>query len=266
MTILEELAEALLKAERPVIVTGAEISLASGIPTFRGTDPGAVWKKDVTELGTMRYFNEEPEGSWSWYLDRFDRVFGAKPNAGHLALVEIENTLQSKAREFLLVTQNIDGLHRQAGSKNLVEVHGTADRVRCADLGCRLGSPKGSIPRADIDLTIFRASPTRDNVPRCPECQDFLRQHVLWFDEYYTGHDDYQWPRVERAAKTADVVVFVGTSLSVGVTHLIAYQASLNYRPVFNIDPAGHAIEGVKLIQQASEEALPQLAKLLANT
>ena len=85
-----QLADAFRATSGPVlVVTGAGISLASGIPTFRGTDPGAVWKRDVTELGTVRYFEEEPEGSWSWYLSRFDSVRDAKPNAGHHALAEL---------------------------------------------------------------------------------------------------------------------------------------------------------------------------------
>ena len=72
-----------------LVVTGAGISLASGIPTFRGRDPGAIWKRDVTELGTFRYFSEEPVGSWRWYLSRFAKTVGAKPNPAHTALVRL---------------------------------------------------------------------------------------------------------------------------------------------------------------------------------
>ena len=263
MTDLEELAETLGESDLSLIVTGAGVSLASGIPTFRGTDPGAVWKKDVTELATLRYFCESPEGSWSWYLDRFDKVFGAKPNVGHQALVEIESKLKTKKKELLLVTRNIDGLHRQAGSKNLVEVHGSAEQVRCVRQRCHFGAPGGSLLRDEIDLTAFRAEPVRRNVPLCPDCQHLLRPHILWFDEYYTDHWDYQWDRVTKAASKANLVVFIGTSLSVGVTSLINTSAQSRYIPIFNLDPAGEEIPGVRLIKQASEEVLPQLAKLL---
>src|SRR5438045_1769607 len=73
-----------------LVVTGAGVSVASGIPTFRGSDPGAVWKRDVIELGTRRYFEEDPAGSWRWYMERFDHALDAQPNAAHAALVALE--------------------------------------------------------------------------------------------------------------------------------------------------------------------------------
>ena len=85
-----------------VVVTGAGVSLASGIPTFRGTDPGAVWKRDVTELGTNRYFEEDPAGSWSWYTSRFDIVLDKRPNPAHLALAAIERWQAGRGGRFLL--------------------------------------------------------------------------------------------------------------------------------------------------------------------
>jgi NAD-dependent deacetylase len=244
-------------------VTGAGISLASGIPTFRGSDPGAVWKRDVTELGTVRYFSEEPEGSWSWYLKRFENVLGAKPNPAHDALVAIERWRAGHKAPFILVTQNIDGLHRMAGSRELVEVHGAADRVRCSSHGCKYGAPSGSLARSSIDLGPFLARPTRENVPRCPECGEFLRQHVLWFDEFYNGHDDYQWKRVLDAAASATLVLFVGTSFSVGVTELVLTQARERSVPVFNVDPGGQAMSGVTLLREPCEVLLPRVAALL---
>ena len=260
----ERLVEQCRLTRGPVlVVTGAGISLASGIPTFRGTDPGAVWKRDVTELGTVRYFSEEPEGSWSWYLSRFEKVFGARPNAGHLALVALERWAQARGISFLLVTQNIDGLHRAAGSQQLVEVHGSAQKVRCANHGCRYGAPRGSLDRASVDLAAFLAHPSRETVPRCPECGDFLRQHILWFDELYNGHADYQWARVRAASEAAQLVLFVGTSFSVGVTEQVFESASRRAAPIFSIDPAGKSTDGLTLVEQPSEVALPRLLELL---
>ena len=91
----------LFKAHGPgkiLVVTGAGISLASGIPTFRGQDPGAIWKKDVTELGTFRYFSQDPVGSWRWYLSRFAKTVGARPNPAHTALVSLENFCERQGR------------------------------------------------------------------------------------------------------------------------------------------------------------------------
>ena len=176
-----------------VVVTGAGVSLASGIPTFRGTDPGAVWKRDVTELGTNRYFEEDPAGSWSWYTSRFDIVLDKQPNPAHRALAAIERWQVARGGRFLLVTQNVDPLHERAGSERLVKVHGSADRVRCSRHRCVHGAPRGSLPRAGIDMGAFKSEPVAANVPRCPSCGALLRQHVLWFDEFYDEHRDYQW-------------------------------------------------------------------------
>lgn len=264
MTSAETLAAAINATEGLLlVVTGAGISLASGIPTFRGTDPGAVWKRDVTELGTVRYFFEEPEGSWRWYLSRFEKVLGARPNPGHTALVDLERRRAKAGRPYLLVTQNIDGLHREAGSVDLVEVHGSARRVRCASHSCELGAPRGSMARADVNLDAFLLNPTRENVPKCPQCGEWLRQHVLWFDELYASHADYQWGRVLEASERSALVLFVGTSFSVGVTDQVVTAARQRGVPVFNLDPAGSPIPGVTLLREPAEVLLPQVAALL---
>ena len=138
------------------VVTGAGISLASGIPTFRGTDPDAVWKRDVTELGTNRYFQEDPVGSWQWYTSRFDQVLDKSPNPAHHALVAIEQWHCARGGEFVLVTQNVDTLHEKAGARALIKVHGSADRVRCSAYGCEHAAPKGSLMRADVTRVVLR--------------------------------------------------------------------------------------------------------------
>jgi NAD-dependent deacetylase len=267
MTETEQLAEGVRRTEGLfLVVTGAGISLASGIPTFRGSDPDAVWKRDITELGTVGYFDEDPAGSWSWYLSRFSAVLGAKPNPAHHALVTLEKWQQARGRDFLLITQNIDTLHGEAGSKALVEVHGRADRVRCSREGCRLGAPAGSLLRSDVDVSKFLANPARETVPVCPACGALLRQHVLWFDEFYTGHDDYQWARVQRAVPAAQLVLFVGTSMAVGVTDLVLSNALGRGVPVYSIDPGGRPQRGVTSLRAPAEQVLPALCQLLAPT
>lgn len=243
------------------VVTGAGISVASGIPTFRGTDDGAVWKRDVTELGTFRYFREDPVGSWSWYLSRFDTVLGAEPNAAHHALVDLERWHTGRGGRFLLVTQNIDTLHAQAGSERLVEVHGRADRVRCATEGCPNGAPVGSLPRDAEAGQRFLDEPGEATLPRCPQCGDVLRQHVLWFDEYYTGHRDYGWPRVQQAALEADLMLFVGTSFAVGVTELFLQQGVMRRVPILSVDPGAQPppYPGIDVLAAPAEELLPDV-------
>ena len=242
-----------------VVVTGAGISLASGIPTFRGTDPGAIWKKDVTELGARRFFESDPAGSWSWYTSRFDIVLDKQPNRAHRSLAALERWQVARSGRFLLVTQNVDPLHERAGSERLIKVHGSADRVRCTRHGCDHGAPHGSLARAGFDMTAFAAAPVLENLPRCPACRSLLRQHVLWFDEFYDEHDDYQWGRVLLAAQTLDCLLFVGTSLSVGVTELFLQAAIEMDRPVLAIDPgaARPPHPHITMLRAPSEDLLP---------
>ena len=243
-----------------VVVTGAGVSHASGIPTFRGTDPDAIWKRDVTELGTRRFFESDPAGSWSWYTSRFDMVLDKEPNPAHHALAALERWHVARSGRFLLVTQNVDPLHERAGSELLVKVHGSADRVRCTRQGCENGAPGGSLARAVCDMTAFAHEPVAENLPRCPACGSLLRQHVLWFDEFYDEHEDYQWGRVLLAAQTLDCLLFVGTSLSVGVTELFLRAAIEMNRPVLAIDPgaARPPDPRITMLRAPSEELLPE--------
>jgi NAD-dependent deacetylase len=251
-----DLVHRLVTAGSTLVVTGAGVGVASGLPTFRGTDPDAVWSKDVMERGTWSYFIRDPLDSWLWYLDRFAALSDAEPNPAHEALAEWE----AGGGDFLLVTQNIDGLHRAAGSRALVEVHGRADRVRCTGRGCRHGGPRGSLPRPD-DL-LARLAETRDeaHLPECPSCGALLRPHVLWFDERYDGHRDYRIDEVLRTAKRADVILFVGTSFSVGVTEMILDTGLRRGAFLATIDPSGRSPHRrMEVLARSAEEALPML-------
>lgn len=241
-----------------LVVTGAGVSHASGIPTFRGTDRDAVWKRDVTELGTFAFFEEDPVGSWCWYLDRFASVLPAAPNAAHVALAALERARAARGQPFLLVTQNVDLLHERAGSTALVKVHGSADRVRCVRRGCVNAAPTGSIPRPEAEFTRFLADPREATLPRCPACGDLLRQHVLWFDERYDSHDGYAYPRATQFADAASAVLFVGTSFSVGVTDALLWIARFAGASVLSIDPGDHPPPpGVVPVRAKAEEVLP---------
>ena len=89
----------------------------------------------------------------------------------------------------------------------MIKVHGSADRVRCSSPGCRLGAPRGSIGFGRQDVAAFMNDPSFDTLPRCPECEAPLRPHVLWFDEFYGDHEDYQWNRLLLAAVEASTIV-----------------------------------------------------------
>lgn len=256
--------QAVQAAGAVVVITGAGISLASGIPTFRGTDPDAVWASDITVLGTRRYFEQDPVGSWTWYLDRFGGLRSHEPNPAHHALVALERWAVARGRAFLLITQNVDCLHEAASSTAMVKVHGTADRARCVASGCSGAAPAGSLAMTAVDFAAFTAAPAAENLPRCPRCGALVRPHVLWFDEHYTDHRDYQIERAQRALQRAQLTIFVGTSFSVGITEM-ALQTALRWgQEVYSIDPVSRPPHPmVKWIARPSEEILPELAALL---
>lgn len=248
-----------------LVVTGAGVSRASGIATFRGAEPGAVWARDVTTLGTFAYFEDDPVGSWRWYLERFDGVLAARPNAAHRALVAIEARFAALGAPFLLATQNVDPLHERAGSSGLVKVHGSADRVRCTTRGCAHAAPLGSLPRPEAALAAFRRAPGEATLPRCPGCGGLLRQHVLWFDERYDSHADYQFHRVLAAADAASAVLFVGTSFAVGATDAVLSLARRRGAALRSIDPSpSPPPRGVTPHRAPAEGVLPAAVEAFA--
>jgi NAD-dependent deacetylase len=254
------LAEALRKAGTGlvVVVTGAGVSAASGLPLFRGTDPDAIWNRDVTEIGTFRFFAQDPVAWWQWFLHSFEGLLDAHPNPAHHALAALERWQVARGGDFLLITQNVDTLHEQAGSQRLVKVHGSADRLRCSRDGCPLGAPTGSLPASEVDFGPFLSDPRRESLPRCPRCGALLRAHALLFDEYYDAHADYGFSRVRQAVERMALAVFAGTSFSVGVTELVLREALGWKLPVISIDPAGRPpAPGITTVRSTAEEVLP---------
>lgn len=265
-TSRQDLIEAFDSAHLGVlVVTGAGISRASGIQTFRGSEPGAIWSNHDVELATRRMLQVDPVAHWCWYLDRFAAVDGAEPNDAHRALRDLERWAEARGLPSTTVTQNIDLLHEAAGSHNLIKVHGTAGRLRCSAVGCTLAEPTGSIDRAEVDLGPFRSDPSTDTLPRCPECDEVLRPHVLFFDEYYDAHRDYRIDDVVAAAAEADVVLFVGTSFSVGITDILLRAACESGAAMFSVDPHAEPPAGYPLrhLAEPAETLLPQVVSAL---
>ena len=268
MQAVQSLADAILQLQAGLllVVTGAGTSHASGIPTFRGQDPGAEWRRTDASVATRAYFEIDPVGQWVWYINRFKAMEVARPNPAHEAIAWLETWLEDQGTRFRLVTQNIDLLHEAAGSRDPIKVHGTSDRVRCSWRGCSNGAPTGSIPRHAVDLETFARQPSVRNIPTCPICGALVRIHVLLFDETYTGHLDYRFEEVEQAAQEADLMLFVGTSFSVGVTDLLLRAGLERAVPMFSVDPAGGGgpfRAPLIPLPAAAEELLPALRKEL---
>jgi len=175
-------------ARSVAVLTGAGISAESGIPTFRG--PGGLWNNQRPEdLATPEAFARNPKLAWEWYDWRRQRVAAAQPNAGHRTLARLE----SAGVQFALITQNVDGLHRAAGSRNVIELHGSIWRLRCLDCARE---------------TVNREAPLREIPPRCA-CGGLLRPGVVWFGEALPA-DAIE--RAVHAARECEVFLVCGTS------------------------------------------------------
>ena len=187
---LEKCVDILRNASYLIALTGAGISQESKVPTFRGED--GLWRQyNAMELATPNAFHRNPSLVWEWYAWRQDLIAKCQPNPAHLVLAKWET------HEFLktIITQNVDGLHRRAGSKNLLLVHGSLWKLKCTR--CAYKS----------DLT----APVK-GIPRCPDCQANLRPDVVWFGESLPrGVLDQVFIELEQA----DVIMVVGTSAMV---------------------------------------------------
>ena len=265
-----QLAELAQRASQGLVIflTGAGISAESGIPTFRG--PEGYWtigsqEYHPEELATGRAFAAMPEEVWAWYLYRRSVCRQAEPNRGHLALAELERYLGER---FLLVTQNVDGLHLRAGNscERIHEIHGNIDFMRCG-ADCHLdrypiGDGIGSFARHQ------KVGVAELSVLRCPRCQGISRPHILWFDECY-DEERYRFESCLLAAADCSVLISVGTS---GATNLPMQMGALAARRgalLVDINPEDNPFAqvakgsgGVWLRKKASEGLL-EVAQIL---
>ncbi len=185
---LGESARRLGGATRVLVVTGAGISAESGVPTFRG--PEGLWRQYRPEdLATPEAFARDPRLVWEWYAWRRERIAPLRPNAAHDALVRLEG----RAPEFLLATQNVDGLHAMAGSRRMVELHGSIWRTRCT--ACAESGEDRRVPLPDLP-------------PRCA-CGALRRPDIVWFGE---ALPEAATEAAFAAAHAAEVVLVIGTS------------------------------------------------------
>ena len=204
---------AIAGATRLLVVTGAGISAESGIPTFRGA--GGLWEGFRAEdLATPQAFSANPELVWRWYRWRLDTCRQAIPNEAHRVLVDMEHRWEEN---FLLATQNVDGLHPRAGNQRLVELHGNIETARCTACG--------------------HTEPLQDNpsdLPHCSRCTALQRPHILWFGESY-------WPGIIEEsvafAEIADAVLVVGTSGRVWPPIAIALRAQECGAVLIDVNP-----------------------------
>lgn len=164
---IESIRRLLLETSSVAILTGAGVSAESGIPTFRDTQTGLWAKYDPMELATPQAFARDPNLVTRWYDERRRKCAECKPNAGHLALAQLQDSFEAQGRGFTLITQNVDRLHQQAGSRDPVELHGTLWVWRCTSCG---------------EENEERQVPFPEHPPRCA-CGGMRRPGVVWFGE-----------------------------------------------------------------------------------
>jgi NAD-dependent deacetylase len=184
---MTELATLLRERQPCVVLTGAGISTESGIPDFRS--PTGIWAQyDPMEYATIDAFRRDPEKVWEFYALRLQVLARAEPNAGHLALAELERRGLVQA----IVTQNIDGLHQRAGSENVIEVHGSIRTASCLRCG--------------------EQAPLEQAMPRCGECGEILKPDVVMFGELLPPGP---MERASELARGAGLLLVVGSTLEV---------------------------------------------------
>jgi len=219
-----------------VVLTGAGVSAESGIPTFRGRE--GYWTVGSTnyapqQMATFQMFSLHPEAVWQWYLYRRTLCNRAAPNAGHHALVALERELGDR---FLLVTQNVDGLHIRAGNtpERTYRIHGDINTMRCAR-GCtgRTFPVPASIPEKERDSELSDADRA---ALVCPECGGRARPHVLWFDECY-DEANYRFESSIEAARRASLVITAGTSGATNLPMQIGGLAAQRGIPIIDVNP-----------------------------
>ncbi len=227
MDVSQQLVEELRSAHKVVALTGSGISAESGIPTFREAQTGLWARYDPQQLATPEAFLRDPKLVWEWYEWRRKLVGEAEPNPGHRALADLEEHVPG----FTLVTQNVDGLHGLAGSRDAIELHGNILRTIC------------SAERIEVE-------PSQTEVPPiCPGCGAPLRPDVVWFGEMLPAG---AMEMASGAVRDCDVFLSIGTSSLVYPAATLPYEANAAGAIVVEINPeetpltpqAGYTLRG----------------------
>ena len=236
--MFESISDQIKNYKKIVFVTGAGISQESGIPTFRGKD--GLWRNyDPMKLATIDAFYENPKLVWEWYNERRNNIFQAQPNPGHNAIAELE-----KYAQVMVLTQNIDGLHKKARSSNILELHGSIVKIKCSV--------------CDYNEEVL--TEISDFPPLC-KCGNILRPDVVWFGEPLPQD---VWQNAIELASQCDLMVIVGTSLAVSPANTLPLYAKQNNATLIEINPEKTEMseEMDESIRNTSVEILPKLISL----
>jgi NAD-dependent deacetylase len=211
---IETAAGILRGVDRVAVLTGAGVSAESGVPTFRGED--GLWREFRAEdLATPEAFSRNPKLVWEWYNWRRGKIAGVAPNPAHLILAAWEKRFSA----FAVITQNVDGLHAKAGSRNVLELHGNIWKVRCT-----------------LENTVSENYdfPIKDTPPRCSSCGSLLRPHVVWFGE---SLDQNVLRQAYKLSSSCGVMLVIGTSAFVQPAASLPLYASESGAKIIEINP-----------------------------
>ena len=234
---MEAIRQLLREARSIAVLTGAGVSAESGVPTFRGNN--GLWRQyRAQDLATPEAFESNPKLVWEWYDWRRSLIAQARPNAAHLALAELEG----QSRNFTLITQNVDDLHDDAGSRNVLKVHGSIWTVRCTECGWQ---------------HVDRRVPLADLPPKC-KCGGVERPGVVWFGENLPTEI---WDSAEQAASDAEVFLVIGTSAVVYPAAGLVQTARRSGAKVIEINLETTPVSGTvdRFLQGSAAELLPRL-------
>src|SRR5437764_4194303 len=240
---------------RVLVITGAGVSAESGIPTFRGQ--GGYWRNlDPAKLATPEAFERDPKLVWEWYRERRQRIRSAKPNAAHEAIAK----LADYAHEFLLITQNVDDLHRRAGimAEKMVQIHGDIFVTRCSRCDFSLSDHEHEKEEEEEEKNV---------VPKCAKCDALMRPGVIWFGE------QLPWNSLQRIENyleqgSCDVVIVIGTTAAFGYIIDWALRASHDRGEIIEVNPEETALSrfATCLVREPAAIALPHIVDALMDS
>jgi len=229
------------------VLTGAGISKESGVPTFRDALDGLWARYDPQQLATPDAFRADPGLVWRWYADRHRLIEAVQPNPAHYALVELEEIVP----QVVVITQNIDGLHRRAGSTEVVALHGNIHEFKCS------ADCQGDPTLVDVPNWADLSEP-----PPCPHCGALLRPNIIWFGEPLPT---VALERAVEAAQLAEVMLVIGTSGLVSPAAQLPALAKDSGAVLIDLNSARDSITTIAdlFIQEAAGIALPMIVQAM---
>jgi NAD-dependent deacetylase len=244
--LIQRAAELIRQARSAVVFTGAGISTPSGIPDFRSAGSGLWTHDDPMEVASLTSFRRTPQKFYNWINPLVRTMSEAKPNPAHLALAQLEKAGLIKA----VITQNIDALHRKAGSRTVIEVHGSMDTFTCP--ACRTAY------LSDTFLEVMLSG----GIPTCPKCGKVVKPDIVLYEELLPQE---AWAAAEFYAQTCDLMLVVGSSLETFPAAGLPYDALQNHaRLIINsLSPTTLDAQADIVLRADTLQVLPSIAQAL---